>query len=295
MSISIRPRRSFLYMPGSNARALDKGRRLAADALIMDLEDSIAPDTKKEARATIVRELSRGGYGRREILVRINPLDTQWGRDDITALTQTSADALLVPKVATVADVLAVDSAMAAAGAPNTMKIWCMIESPLAILNVRDIACASPRLGGFVMGTSDLVKDIRALHTAERLPLVTSLGLAILAARAYDLAIVDGVHLDLNDDAGFEASCRQGREFGFDGKSLIHPKTLDAANALFGPSDDDIAHARKVIEAFDDAIASGKGVAVLDGNLVENLHAQSARQLLDLANNIAALQADIAA
>lgn len=295
MSISSRPRRSFLYMPGSNARALDKGRRLAADALIMDLEDSIAPNTKDEARSTIVDELSKGGYGRREILVRINPLDSQWGREDIAAIARTSADALLVPKVATAADVLTVDSAMAAAGAPDAMKIWCMIESPLAILNVRDIACASPRLGGFIMGTSDLVKDLGALHTTDRLPIVTSLELALLAARAYELAIIDGVHLDLNDDAGFEASCRQGREFGFDGKSLIHPKTLDAANTVFGPSDGDISHARKVIQAFEAAIAEGKGVAVLDGKLVENLHAQTARQVLELADNIAALQADIAA
>jgi len=282
-------------MPGSNARALDKGRRLAADALIMDLEDSIAPGTKDEARATIVNELSRGGYGRREILVRINPLGSPWGREDIAAISRTPADALLVPKVATVADVLTADSAMAAAGAPDTMKIWCMIESPLAILNVRDIACASPRLGGFIMGTSDLVKDLGALHTTDRLPIATSLELALLAARAYELAIIDGVHLDLNDDAGFEAACRQGREFGFDGKSLIHPKTLDAANAVFGPSDSDIGHARKVIAAFEAAIAEGKGVAVLDGKLVENLHAQTARQILELADNIAALQADIAA
>ena len=295
MSISSRPRRSFLYMPGSNARALDKGRRLAADALIMDLEDSIAPDVKNEARATIVSELAKGGYGRREILVRINPLDTQWGRDDIAAIAKTSADAVLVPKVATAADVLSVDRALAAAGAPDALTIWCMIESPLAILNIRDIACASPRLGGFIMGTSDLVKDLGALHTKERLPVLTSLGMAVLAARAYGLAIIDGVHLDLNDDEGFEASCRQGRELGFDGKSLIHPKTLAAANAAYGPSEADIEHARRVIDAFDAAIAEGKGVALLDGNLVENLHAQTARQLLELADNIAALQDDIAA
>jgi len=295
MSISSRPRRSFLYMPGSNARALDKGRRLAADALIMDLEDSIAPDVKNEARATIVSELAKGGYGRREILVRINPLDTQWGRDDIAAIAKTSADAVLVPKVATAADVLSVDRALAAAGAPDALTIWCMIESPLAILNIRDIACASPRLGGFIMGTSDLVKDLGALHTKERLPVLTSLGMAVLAARAYGLAIIDGVHLDLNDDEGFEASCRQGRELGFDGKSLIHPKTLAAANAAYGPSEADIEHARRVIDAFDSAIAEGKGVALLDGNLVENLHAQTARQLLELADNIAALQDDIAA
>lgn len=282
-------------MPGSNARALDKGRRLAADALIMDLEDSIAPDVKNEARATIVSELAKGGYGRREILVRINPLDTQWGRDDIAAIAKTSADAVLVPKVATAADVLSVDRALAAAGAPDALTIWCMIESPLAILNIRDIACASPRLGGFIMGTSDLVKDLGALHTKERLPVLTSLGMAVLAARAYGLAIIDGVHLDLNDDEGFEASCRQGRELGFDGKSLIHPKTLAAANTAYGPSEADIEHARRVIDAFDAAIAEGKGVALLDGNLVENLHAQTARQLLELADNIAALQDDIAA
>ncbi len=293
MSISSRPRRSFLYMPGSNARALDKGRRLAADALIMDLEDSIAPDAKTEARTTIVDELAKGGYGRREILVRINGLDTVWGQDDITAIAGTVADAILVPKVATVSDVLSVDTAMAAAGAPDDMAIWCMIESPLAILNIREIAAASPRLGGFVMGTSDLVKDIGALHTADRLPLVTSLGMTVLAARAYGLAIIDGVHLNLGDDAGFAASCRQGREFGFDGKSLIHPKTLAAANAAFGPSESDIDHARQVIETFEAALAEGKGVALLNGKLIENLHAETARQVLALADNIAALDADI--
>ncbi|MEQ9491793.1 MAG: CoA ester lyase [Alphaproteobacteria bacterium] len=295
MSISSRPRRSFLYMPGSNARALDKGRRLAADALIMDLEDSIAPNAKTESRTTITVELGKGGYGRREILVRINALDTDWGRDDIAAIARTSADAILVPKVSSVSDVLSVDSAMAAAGAPDGMAIWCMIESPMAILNIREIAAASPRLGGFVMGTSDLVKDLGALHTTERLPLVTSLGMTVLAARAHGLAIIDGVHLDLDDDAGFKASCRQGREFGFDGKSLIHPKTLAAANAVFGPTENDISHARKVIDAFDAAIADGKGVAVLDGKLIENLHAETARQVLALAENIAALDADVAA
>lgn len=291
MSSPVRPRRSVLYMPGSNARALDKGRTIAADGLILDLEDAVAPDAKEIARGQIRDALKAGGYGRREIVVRVNGLATPWGRDDLAEAGAFGADAILLPKIENADAIREAESILNARGAPVGLPIWCMIETPLGVLNAKDIACTSPRVGCLVMGTSDLAKDLNAAHTRERLPMLTSLGLCVLAARAAGIAILDGVHLDLNDDEGFKFSCRQGRELGFDGKTLIHPKTVDAANEIFAPSDSELAWARKIIAAHAEAEKAGKGVVVVDGRLVENLHVLAAKHQVALAEAIAGLAA----
>lgn len=292
MATVSRPRRSVLYMPGSNTRALEKARTLAADGLILDLEDAVAPDAKVEARANVVA--AAGSYGQREVLIRVNGLNTAWGHDDIAAAATSDAHGILLPKVESADAVRMAEAIMVNAGARPDMAIWCMMETPLGILHAEEIAAASPRMGGFVMGTSDLAKDLHAEHTAMRLPFVTSLGLCMLAARAYGLAILDGVYLNLTDDEGFAAACAQGREFGFDGKTLIHPKTIDAANTAFAPSEAEVAWSRKIIDAHAAATAEGKGVVVVDGKLVENLHVVNARRLVALADQIETLKADMA-
>lgn len=295
MATVARPRRSVLYMPGSNPRALEKARTLAADGLIFDLEDAVAPDAKEQARRNVVEALAAGGYGRREILVRVNGLATPWGQADVAAAARSGAHAVLVPKVESADAVRQVEQIMVANGAPADMAIWCMMETPRGILKAEEIAQASPRLGGFVMGTSDLTKDMHALHTRERLPMLTSLGICLLAARAYGLAIVDGVHLDLSDDEGFEWSCRQGLELGFDGKTLIHPKTIDAANRVFAPSAQEVEWSRRIIAAHAEAEAQGKGVVLVDGKLVENLHVENAKRVVALAEQIAGMEKDLGA
>ncbi len=286
MATTARPRRSVLYMPGSNPRALEKAKTLGADGLIFDLEDAVAPDAKEEARRQVVAAVTGGGYGRREILIRSNGLNTPWGQADLAAAATSGAHAVLLPKVESADMVRQAESILAAAGAPDDLAIWCMMETPRGILRAEEIAGASPRLGGFVMGTSDLAKDLHCAHTRERLPMLTSLGLCLLAARASGLAILDGVHLDLNDDEGFEYACRQGLELGFDGKTLIHPKTIDAANRVFAPSEAEVAWSRKIIAAHAEAEAAGKGVVVVDGRLIENLHVVNARRLVALAEQI---------
>ncbi len=293
MATPIRPRRSILYMPGSNGRALEKGRGLAADGLIFDLEDAVAPEAKDEARHRVCAEVAAGGYGRREVMVRVNGLATPWGQADVAAAAACGADAILIPKVESADAVRQVEAAMADNGAPAAMAIWCMIETPRGVLKAEEIAHASPRLAGLVMGTSDLAKDLHATHTPMRLPLLPALSLCLLAARSCGLAIVDGVHLDLEDEAGFEEVCRQGAELGFDGKTLIHPKTIDAANRVFSPSAAEMAWSRRIIAAHAEAAAAGKGVVVVDGKLVESLHVATARRLVTLAEQIAALEADL--
>lgn len=289
MAIAIRPRRSVLYMPGSNPRALDKGRGLAADGLILDLEDAVAPDAKAAARIAIRDALAVGGYGRRELVVRTNALASPWGYDDLVMAATCGADAVLLPKVESADSVRQAESVLRAAGAPDGLAIWCMMETPLGMLRAAEIAGASPRLGALVMGTSDLAKDLHAAHTRDRLPMITSLGLCLLAARAHGLAILDGVHLDLDDEEGFAHACRQGRELGFDGKTLIHPRTIAACNAAFSPGAEEVAQARRIIDAHAAAVAEGKGVVVVDGRLVENLHVESARRLVALADAVAAM------
>lgn len=291
MATMSRPRRSVLYMPGSNTRALEKARTLAADGLILDLEDAVAPDAKVEARGNVAA--AAGSYGQREVLIRVNGLNTAWGHDDIAAAAASDAHGILLPKVESADAVRMTEAIMVNAGARPDMAIWCMMETPLGILHAEEIAAASPRMGGFVMGTSDLAKDLHAEHTAMRLPFVTSLGLCMLAARAYGLAILDGVYLNLNDDDGFAAACAQGREFGFDGKTLIHPKTIEAANTAFAPSEAEVAWSRKIIDAHAAATAEGKGVVVVDGKLVENLHVVNAKRLVALADQIETLKAAV--
>ena len=282
------PRRSVLYMPGSNPRALDKGRSLPADALILDLEDAVAPDAKETARQQVVDAVAAGGYGPRELAIRVNGLDTEWGAGDVKAAARSGADAILLPKVESTEMVHDLETRMKMHGAPDDMAIWVMMETPKGILHAEEIAAAAPRLALLVMGTSDLVKDLHAHHTSERHPVLTALNLCILAARAHGRAVVDGVHLDLGDMEGFEASCRQGLELGMDGKTLIHPKTVEIANRVFAPDADEVAQARRIIDAHADAQKRGEGVVVLDGKLIENLHVENARRVVALAEAIAA-------
>ncbi|MEQ8504964.1 MAG: CoA ester lyase [Rhodospirillales bacterium] len=290
MAPTIRPRRSVLYMPGSNARALEKGRTLAADGLILDMEDAVAPDAKQTARDQITAAIAEGGYGGRELIVRTNGLDSPWGEDDLKAAAKMGAHAVLLPKVESKAMVDQAIAILDGAGAPADLPIWAMMETPLGMLHAEEIAFSSPRLQCLVMGTSDLAKDLRALHTPDRIPFMTSLGLCMLAARAAKIAILDGVHLDLADDDGFKASCRQGRELGMDGKTLIHPKTIAMANEAFSPSEEDLAWSKRIIEAHADAEKEGKGVVLVDGRLIENLHVEGAKQMVAMAEAIAAME-----
>jgi len=282
-----RPRRSVLYTPGSNARALEKGREIAADALILDLEDAVAPAAKETARQQVVAAVRAGGYGERELAIRMNGLETPWGEEDLRAVAGCGAQALLIPKVESAAMVQEAERRLRQSGAPESLALWCMMETPLGVLNAKEIASASPRIACLVMGTSDLVKDLNAAHTRDRLPVLASLSLCLLAARAFRLAIVDGVHLDLADDEGFRAHCLQGKELGFDGKTLIHPKTVATANEIFAPSPAEVELARRIIAAHGEAVAAGKGVVLLDGKLIENLHVEQARRVVGLADAIA--------
>jgi len=289
MSAPPRPRRSVLFMPGSNARALEKARGLPADALIFDLEDAVAPDEKEKARLQVRDTLRQGGYGAREIIVRVNGLLTPWGEADVATLAAEGADALLIPKVESKQVVDGIEGRMQIAGAPDNTAIWCMIETPKGVMRAEEIASASPRLGALVMGTSDLAKDLHCLHTPNRLPFMTSLSWCILAARANGLAILDGVHLNLADNEGFAEICRLGREMGFDGKTLIHPKTIAAANEAYAPGTEEVDWSRRVIAAHEEAAREGQGVVLLDGQLIENLHVEEARRVVGLADMIAEL------
>jgi citrate lyase subunit beta / citryl-CoA lyase len=290
MAAPPRPRRSVLYMPGANTRALEKAKSLPADALILDLEDAVAPDAKHAARANIAAALAAGGYGRRELVLRVNGLATPWGQQDLAAAAAIPLDAVLLPKVESADGVRQAEAVLAEAGAPERLKLWCMMETPRGMLHAEEIAGASPRVACLVMGTSDLVKDLQARHTPDRLPLLTSLGLVLLAARAFRLAALDGVHLDLGDEEGFAAACRQGRELGFDGKTLIHPKQIAAANAAFAPAADEVAWSRRIIAAHEEAERAGKGIVLVDGKLIENLHVEDAHRTVALAAEIAALE-----
>lgn len=282
------PRRSVLYVPGSNARAVEKARTVPADAVILDLEDAVAPDAKREARQLVCNAVREGGFGQREVVIRVNGLNTPWGYADLVAASVAKADALLLPKTENVESVRQAETVMAANDAPDDLSIWCMMETPRAILNAEAIAGASPRVRCFVMGTSDLTKDLHALHTRDRLPMMTALGLCLLAARAFNLAILDGVHLDLDDIEGFERACAQGRELGFDGKTLIHPKTIEPANRIFAPTEAEIDWSRRIIAAHAEAAKQGRGIVVVDGKLIENLHVLNARRVVELADAIAA-------
>jgi len=282
-----RPRRSVLYMPGSRARALDKARSLPADALILDLEDAVAIAEKETARTLVAEALAEGGYGKRELIVRINGIDTEWGEADLEMAAASGADAVLIPKVEDAASLGDIARRLTDLGAPETLSIWAMMETPLGMLRAAEIAAAHPRLACLVMGTNDLVKDLHAEHTESRMPVITALGLCLLAARAHGLAILDGVYNAIQDEEALAASCAQGRAFGFDGKTLIHPSQIAVTNRVFAPSEEELTLARRYVEAFEEAEAAGQGVAVVDGRIVENLHIVTARETLAKAQAIA--------
>ena len=277
--MSARPRRSALYMPGANARALEKARALAADALILDLEDAVAPDAKALARAQVVAALDEGGFGRHEVVVRVNALDTPWGEDDLVALGGVRLDGIVVPKVETAGQIEAVCARLGRADVP----IWIMVETPKSILALESIVRDAPRADVLVMGTSDLVKALHARHTIGRAEVHGALAHCVLVARAYDRAALDGVHLDFRNLDSLRGACVQARDLGFDGKTLIHPTQIDVANEVFSPSAEDVAAARQIIAVWQEAQRQGKGVAVLDGRLIENLHVAEAERVLAFA------------
>jgi (3S)-malyl-CoA thioesterase len=290
MTVSLRPWRSALYVPAARGRAIDKARTLPADALILDLEDAVAPDEKAAARATLAEALSAGGFGARAVLVRINALGTPWGEDDLAALIPLHPAAIVLPKVNGAAEVAALARRLDARSETAGTRIWAMIETPRAALCADEIA-AAPRMQGLVMGTNDLAKDLGARARPDRLPLMPALGACLLAARAHGLVALDGVYNAFRDPEGLAAECAQGRDLGFDGKTAVHPDQLAAANAAFAPTEAEIALARRQIEAFAEAEAAGRGIAVLDGRIVENLHAAAARATLAKAEAIAKLAA----
>ncbi|MFB7291979.1 HpcH/HpaI aldolase/citrate lyase family protein [Actinacidiphila glaucinigra] len=282
----LRPRRSVLYMPGANERALEKAKTLPTDALILDLEDSVAPDAKPEARKRVAAAAASGEYGYREVAIRVNSPGTPWHEDDLRAAAEAGPDAVVVPKVDSAATVHAVERALEAAGAPDRTAIWAMVETPRAMLDARAVAAASERLRVLVMGTNDLAKELHAEHVPGRAPLLTGLSLALLGAREAGKVILDGVYNDVTDESGFEAECVQGRRFGFDGKTLIHPRQVEVCNRVFAPSPEEADKARRIIEAFEEAVAEGRGVVTVDGRMIENLHVDDARRVLALAEAV---------
>jgi citrate lyase subunit beta / citryl-CoA lyase len=283
----LRPRRSVLYMPGANERALEKAKTIPADALILDLEDAVAPDAKPDARKRVAAAAASGEYGRREVTIRVNGPGTPWHADDLRAAAEAGPAAVVVPKVETAATVHEVERALEAAGAPDHTAIWAMVETPRAMLDAWEVAGASERLTVLVMGTNDLAKELHAEHVPGRAPLLTGLSLALLAARESGKAILDGVYNDVRDLEGFEAECVQGRQFGFDGKTLIHPAQVEPCNRVFAPSAEQIERARRIVEAFEQAAAEGRGVVTVDGRMIENLHVEEARRVLTLAAAVA--------
>ena len=293
--MQIRPRRSVLYMPGSNARALEKAKTLAADSLILDLEDAVAPDLKEEARAQVAEAVREGGYGQREIAIRVNGFDTPWYEDDIKAAVHAKPDAVLIPKVSTSDDIKRAANDLTAAGASQNIDLWAMMETPLAMLNAGAIAATGRstniRLTCFIMGTNDLAKDTRAALTPSREPMLAWLSTCIAAGRAYGIDIIDGVYNDFRNQVGFATECKQGAELGMDGKTLIHPTQIGPCNEVFSPSSEEIESARKIIAAFELPENAGKGAITVDGRMVELLHAEMARRTVAIADAISARDA----
>lgn len=283
--ISRPPRlRSVLYIPGANERALTKARDLPADGLILDLEDAVAPAAKPEARDRVCAAVRDGGYGDRPVTIRVNSIGTEWHADDLRAAAAAGPAAVVVPKVGSADDVLATERALRDAGAPDHTAVWAMLETPAAILRADEIAAAGDRLAVLVMGTNDLAHELYAELVPGREPLRAALATCLLAARAAGRTILDGVYNDVRDVEGFEAECRQGRQLGFDGKTLIHPGQIEPCNRAFSPSEEEVAQARRVIEAFEEAERAGAGVATVDGKLIENLHVAGAQRVLALAD-----------
>lgn len=289
MTDDLRPRRSVLYMPAANERALEKAKTIAADAIIFDLEDAVAPDAKPDARLKAVAAVQSGEYGNRELTIRCNGLDTEWGADDIAAAGAANPSAVVIPKVDSVAGVDEVSKQLDAAGASADVKIWPMIETPTAIFDVRAIA-THPRVAVLIMGTNDLAKELRSPIVPGRHPLLPHLSTALLAAREAGKVAIDGVYNDVKNAEGFADECLQGMEMGFDGKTLIHPSQVEPCNDTWAPSADEIEYADRVIAAFDDAVAAGKGVVTVDGRMIENLHVDNARRVLAVAAAIDALR-----
>jgi citrate lyase subunit beta/citryl-CoA lyase len=284
----LRPRRSVLYMPAANERALEKAKTIPSDAIIFDLEDAVAPDAKPDARGKAAAAVASGEYGNRELTIRCNGLDTEWGADDIVAAAEARPSAVVIPKVDSVDAVDDVARRLDEAGAPD-VAIWPMIETPTAIFDVRAIA-AHQRVAVLVMGTNDLAKELRSPIVPGRHPLVPHLATALLAAREAGVVILDGVYNDVKNPAGFADECRQGMEMGFDGKTLIHPSQVEPANDVWAPGADEVEYAGRVIAAFDEAVADGRGVVTVDGRMIENLHVDNARRVLAVADAIAALE-----
>ena len=293
--MQIRPRRSVLYMPGSNARALEKAKSIAADGLILDLEDAVAPEAKETARKQVCETVKAGGYGNRELVIRINALDTPWGQADLEAAAAAAPDAVLLPKPGTGADIVRATEALARAGAPDKTRLWAMIETPLAILNLGDIASTSQRPGArltcFVLGLNDLVKETRADLSINRRPALYWLSAALTAARAYGLDVLDGVYNNFRDAEGYKRECVHGRRLGFDGKTLIHPDQVAVANEVFAPAEAEVAFARKIIAAFAQPESKGKGVITVEGRMVELLHAEMAARTVAIAEAIERMRA----
>jgi citrate lyase subunit beta/citryl-CoA lyase len=289
MAPTLRPRRSALYLPGNKDRALEKGRTLPADVLIFDLEDAVGPDAKAESRTRVCEAISTGSYGPREIVLRINGLDTDWHDDDLAAAARSGAQGVLVPKVERAQQVQALAAALDSFGAPESLQLWVMIETPGAFLRAEEIASASDRLAVLVIGTNDLVNDLHALHVPGRATVVPALSLAVLGARAAGKVILDGVFNAITDEDGFRAEAKQGRGMGFDGKTLIHPSQIAPANEVFGPSDKELADARKIISAYEEAQAAGTSVITVDGRMIEGLHVRDAHRIVALADLISEL------
>lgn len=289
IAVEVRPRRSVLYMPGSNARALEKARELPADALIFDLEDAVAPERKALGREQILAALAAGGYGRRELLVRVNALDTPWGEEDLRSMAGSAAHGLVLSKVSSAQDVVRAAAILEQSGARAGLELWIMAETARCILDIDRIAGAHPRLRGILMGTADLARETRVRDSAERSGFLTALNLCVLAARAHGLEVIDGVHVNLEDDAGLQRVCEQGRDLGFDGKSLIHPRQLAIANRVFTPDAGQLQRAREISAAWHEAQARGVAVVVVNGRLVEKLHVEEAQRELALAEAISAM------
>jgi citrate lyase subunit beta/citryl-CoA lyase len=287
-----RPRRSVLYMPGSNTRAIDKARTLPVDGVILDLEDAVAPDAKAQARAQVVEAVKQGGFGSREVMIRINGLDTPWSSDDLTAAAAAGPHAIVVPKVSTVEQLEMIGQRLLDMKADHKTRIWAMIETPAAIFNILALASeahdSETRLAGFIMGTNDLAKETRARQVPGRAPMVSWLATCVLAARAHGIEILDGVYNDLGNAEGFVAECAQARDMGFDGKTLIHPNQIAPCNAVFSPSDEEVAQAKTMIAAFDRPENRDKGVVQIEGRMVERMHAEMARRTVAIADAIAA-------
>lgn len=289
MTETYRPRRSVLYMPGANDKALEKAKGLACDAIIFDTEDSVAPDMKQTAREKVAVAAGSGEYGDRELTIRVNSAETEWHEDDLRSAAQAGPHGIVVPKVGSAADVAAVERIIESAGVPDHTRIWAMLETPAAIENAVEVATASERLEVLVMGTNDMAKELHAVLVAGRAPLLWGLARCVNAARFAGKVILDGVYNDVRDPEGFEVEARQGFEMGFDGKTLVHPDQVEPANRIWAPTEEQVEHARRVIAAFEEAQAEGRGVVTVDGRMIENLHVDNARRTLATADAIAAL------